>query len=307
MWEVRVALGPDLVSGRSRVRSLTVHGDCAVAETAGLGWSLTPQRLRSRGRARPEITVTDLLQDWLSADHGWRPPTLVGYQSAAGFLIKDGIGHRRAIDINPTVLRAACTAWRASGWPDPTVWARVRVLRSAVNWAYPERILNRQPLDGMTGPTRAGVRLHAPVDHVRAILHVAQHQVTVAAAVNDGSAAGRARLHRAEQVLLLTRLAADSGARRGELAPLQLTDLDGDVLTIARATAAPRGARDDLRKWRRGPKLRLNLGPACRQRRRGSRPAMVRSATMRSEPTDRRGPNGTCRPAPRPRQVGGGW
>ena len=37
--------------------------------------------------------------------------------------------------------------------------------------------------------------------------------------------------------LLLTRLAADSGARRGELASLQLGDLDGDVLTIARNTS----------------------------------------------------------------------
>ncbi len=48
---------------------------------------------------------------------------------------------------------------------------------------------------------------------------------------------GRSR-HKAEQVLLLVRLAADTGARRGELAALQLTDLDGDVLTIARAVSA---------------------------------------------------------------------
>ena len=38
-------------------------------------------------------------------------------------------------------------------------------------------------------------------------------------------------------MLLLVRLAADSGARRGELAALQFTDLDGDVLTIARGTS----------------------------------------------------------------------
>lgn len=44
-------------------------------------------------------------------------------------------------------------------------------------------------------------------------------------------------LHRAEQVLLLARLAADTGARRGELAALQAADLDGDVLTIRRGTS----------------------------------------------------------------------
>jgi integrase len=35
----------------------------------------------------------------------------------------------------------------------------------------------------------------------------------------------------------LARLAADSGACRGELAALQIGDLDGEVLTIARATS----------------------------------------------------------------------
>jgi integrase len=39
------------------------------------------------------------------------------------------------------------------------------------------------------------------------------------------------------KVLLLTRLAADSGARRGELAALQIGDLDGEVLTISRAAS----------------------------------------------------------------------
>ena len=76
--------------------------------------------------------------------------------------------------------------------------------------------------------------MHAPVEQVRAILDHTQLQVTAAA---RETGAGQPRLHRAEQVLLLTRLAADSGARRGELAALQLGDLDGDILTIARAAS----------------------------------------------------------------------
>jgi integrase len=39
-------------------------------------------------------------------------------------------------------------------------------------------------------------------------------------------------------LLLLLRLAADTGARRGELAALRLADLEGRVLTIARAASA---------------------------------------------------------------------
>jgi integrase len=38
----------------------------------------------------------------------------------------------------------------------------------------------------------------------------------------------------AEQTRLLVRLAADTGARRGEMAVFRLADLDGRVLTIER-------------------------------------------------------------------------
>jgi integrase len=45
------------------------------------------------------------------------------------------------------------------------------------------------------------------------------------------------RLFSAEQGLLLVRLAADSGARRGELAVLRFGDLEGRVLTIERGVS----------------------------------------------------------------------
>ena len=89
------------------------------------------------------------------------------------------------------------------------------MLRSALGWAYSERILDVHPLDGMRGPPHAAVRMHAPVDHVRAILT----SPTAGHSTRPPVPAERSRVgavHRAEQTLLLTRLAADSGARRGE-------------------------------------------------------------------------------------------
>ena len=136
------------------------------------------------------------------------------------------------------VLRAACAAWRQAGCPEPTIAGRVRCLRSALGWAHVERVLDRHPLDGMRGPPQSAVRLHAPVAAVRELIASAEAGVAAADAASNGTAAFSARLRRAEQVLLLVRLAADSGARRGELAALQLADLDGDVLTIARGTSA---------------------------------------------------------------------
>ena len=140
-------MGPDPVSGRTRVRPVTVHGDRETAQAARERWAASAELLRSAGRARPGITLTCLLREWLAADHGWRPSTLAGYRSAVGFLARDRIGSRRAIDVSPAVLAAAITAWRADGWTDPTVWARVRALRSALGWAHVERILDRHPLE----------------------------------------------------------------------------------------------------------------------------------------------------------------
>jgi integrase len=71
--------------------------------------------------------------------------------------------------------------------------------------------------------------MHAPVEAVRELIARAEFDISAA---NDA-----AKLHRAEQVLLLVRLAADCGARRGELAALRVDDLDGDVLTISRGTS----------------------------------------------------------------------
>jgi integrase len=198
VWEVRVALGPDLVSGRTAVRSLTVHGDRQAAEDARARWAAQAELVRSTRRARPGITLGELLEDWLAAEHGWRPSTLAGYRSTVAYLVGDPLAARRAVDLSPSVLRAACAAWRNPGWPDPTIWARVRVLRSALGWAHTERVLDRQPLDGMRGPPQSGIRTHAPVEAVRAILEHAAHRVATTAELGDGTFNGRARLHRAE-------------------------------------------------------------------------------------------------------------
>ena len=58
-------------------------------------------------------------------------------------------------------------------------------------------------------------------------------------------------LHKAEQVRLLVRLAADSGARRGELAALRFGDLDGRVLTIERGVSGEQVGPTKTKQTRR--------------------------------------------------------
>ena len=73
---------------------------------------------------------------------------------------------------------------------------------------------------------------------MRALLTAAELQLLEALANDTGALASAGRLRRAEQDLLLVRLAADTGARRGELAALHVSDLTGRALTICRALSA---------------------------------------------------------------------
>ncbi len=110
-------------------------------------------------------------------------------------------------------------------------------MRSAMSWAVGEAILRTNPLVGMRGPPRPTPRRHHSVAEVRQILRTAEGAVEAAAAelaADPGSARWRRLLFSAEQALLLVRLAADSGARRGELAVLRQGDIDAGVLTIER-------------------------------------------------------------------------
>src|SRR5690349_15687391 len=212
VWELRIALGPDLVSGRSLVRSVTVHGDRDDAHAALGRWAAQAETVRAGRRAAPGGAVADLLDRWVVAPHAWKPSTVVGYLSNVPALRRDPIGSRRASQLTPPVLRALVAHWTAAGVSPSTIASRVRCLRSALGWAYREGILDAPPLRGMRGPTTSPTRLHAPVDAVRHILQVAAAEVDDVGVGTAADGPSAVEIHRREQVLFLARRAADTGA-----------------------------------------------------------------------------------------------
>jgi integrase len=89
----------------------------------------------------------------------------------------------------------------------------------------------------MRGPRRPEPRKHLSDDEIAALLATAATRVAEARrALRTKPSDGRLieGLFVAEQTQLLVRLAADTGARRGELAVLRLSDLGGRVLSIER-------------------------------------------------------------------------
>ncbi len=228
----------------------------------------TATRIRLLAAGRPivpppdRVTVGYLLQAWLDADHPWKPSTYVGYNSNARALSRDPIAQRPAAALSPHEIRHRLAAWQTAGSSDAVVAARFRALRACLTWAYNERLLDTHPLRLMRGPHRAPPRQALTGEEVRALLVTAEIRVLEAqanlprttntpAGASSGrvssvactaaavaSSAARRRLRVVEQDLLLVRLAADSGARRGELVALRFSDLIGRVLHIQRAVSA---------------------------------------------------------------------
>lgn len=230
-WEVRVSLGPHALSGQSVYRSITVHGDLAQAEHRRAVLAAQAEQLR-RTPVTPVSTVGELLNRWLTAEHCWKPSTWRGYRETARRLRAGPLILRSPEALNPVVMRAVMRDWERHGVPTTTISLQLRTLRSAMTWAFQEGLMATQPLAGMHGPAQPDPKRDVPVEVVQQLLQAASADIDAAA--SDGSPGAAVRLHRAEQLMLLLRLAADTGARRGELSALRTGDLHGRVLHLDR-------------------------------------------------------------------------
>ena len=239
VWEIRV-VGFDPVHRHSVQRSFTVHGDagwaqrrrCELVEDYGID--------RVGSSDIPGLNVAELLTRFMAGPHLWKPATFASHRHVVAGLVADPLGRRPLLTLTAGMVWAAIVRWQACGLSVASVSGRWLVLRSAISWAVTEGLLRTNALAGVRGPPRPRPRLHHTVEEVHRMLTVAEADVATlseALAADPSSLRWRRMLFSAERALLLVRVAADSGARRGELAMLRYGDLDGRVLTIQRGVS----------------------------------------------------------------------
>jgi integrase len=251
VWEIRIAVATDPVTGRALQKSFRSVGGRVEAEARCSELAAEYAAHRVVAQAAPFVTVDEVLDRWLASDHDWRPSTWSSYRSNARALRCDPIAAVRVVRLDPLTVRATIGRWRRDGVTEAVLSGRFRTLAAALGWAYEQQLIDRNPLDGMRGPPQPAPRLHAPVADVVRLLRHAEQLVDKARVDGDGGASAVRRLHRAEQTLLLVRVAADTGARRGELAALKIGDLQGRVLHIARAASMEQVGPTKTRRSRR--------------------------------------------------------
>src|ERR1019366_6876353 len=115
VFEIRIAVSVDPVSGRTVQRSFWSHGTQEGAEERRSEIAAEFAGYRAARRAAPFLTVGDLLERWLAAHHDWRPSTWSSARSNVKALSTDPIAQRRVSSLRPEVVREAMARWKESG------------------------------------------------------------------------------------------------------------------------------------------------------------------------------------------------
>lgn len=188
-------------------------------------------------------TVAALLSRFVQAPGHASPATRQRRSSVAAAITSDQLGQVRVGRLGPLRLSESARRWRSAGVPASQVRARVNLLRAAARWAASQDLLAHDVLAGARGMPDGQPRTHAPVSTVREMLSAARDEVVQArerlSTAPRCSSAGA--VFRAQQLVLLVQLVAETGLRRGELAGLRSDDLVGRVVWVERAVKPVRG------------------------------------------------------------------
>lgn len=219
VYELRVFLGPDPLTGAKRYRSKTFRGGKRAAQTA-LSEMVTAAKA---GRlATTDATMGDLLDRWLERAEGdLSSTTLKEYRRLIARRIKPAIGERPVARLRPAELDQLYLALRSDGLSPGSIRQVHAIIRRALRQAEAWELIARNPARNASPPKQQRGELTPPTP--------AEVQALIAAAAERG----------VPGLDVLVRVAAATGARRGELCALRWSDVDLDrrVMVVSESMA----------------------------------------------------------------------
>lgn len=214
-WYVVVDLGRD-EGGRRRQLSRTVHGNKRAADD--VLEELLNERRRGQGQPDEKLTVAAYLERWLDS-YGkthLAPKTLKGYRDIVRLHLKPAIGNALLTKLRPAQIESCYAQALGKGLSARSVLHVHRMLREALQHAYRQELISRNPADLVEAPRPA--RYEAAT----VTLEMVGEIVAAAQETRYGTA---------------VYLAVMTGLRQGELLGLrwQDVDLDGRQIHVRQA------------------------------------------------------------------------
>lgn len=207
MWEVRAFTGDD-GRGRPTQVSRTVHGTKKDAQRVAAEMTVVPNR--SAGGRR----IADLLDDWLEINTAsWAPLTIRDQTSRANLIRADSIAQQSVAAVGVADIDRWVIRLRRAGVGESSIRNQHSVLRAALEQAVRWEWIGRNP--AKSAPIKQAKRVQ------REAMCSEDVQRVVKAAAEISEFAG-----------LCIRLAAETGARRGELAALRWASYVDGLLVI---------------------------------------------------------------------------
>ena len=224
VWEVRVYLGRDPVTGNPRQLSKSVHGSARDAD------DVMRDLIAKHGGVSADgigATFGDLLDQWLTECERLdrSPTTLRNYRSQVEATIRPTLGKVKVSRLSPKHLDDLYGSMKESGRSAKTIRNHHATISSALHQAVRWGWVRENVADRARPPRVSQRRVYAPsVEAVRSVVTAAEK--------------------RDPRLAPLLMLAALTGLRRGELCALRWSDLDlqKGVLTVSRSVVVDVGA-----------------------------------------------------------------
>lgn len=212
-YQIQVYLGVHPGTGKRSVTARTVHGTRREAEK--IATAMQADADAKRIRPHDELTVTDLFDRWITLEGAdWSPATIASTRNVQahhlGQLATLRLDRLRRVDV-----AAHLAAMRDAGVGSATRAKAHARLRAALSWAVRLDLIATNPAKDVRAPKVDKSRAQAATaSHVAAVLHLLDQDPEMAAFV---------------------RIAANTGARRGEVCALHWADLDHGAITWVRS------------------------------------------------------------------------